>query len=226
VVADISHEGAKETASLIDELGGRALAVKCDVTNSADVRSALDATVAEFGRLDAAFNNAGLEHPLEPVAEIDELDWDRVIAVDLRGVFLCMKYEIPLMLKGGGGAIVNNSSAAGLVGFKGQAAYTAAKHGIIGLTKAAALDYADAGIRINAICPGIVDTPMMDRVTGETPEGRAGVIAMEPIGRMGRPEEVAAAAVWLCSDAAGFIVGQAMPVDGGMVAGFFGDRGR
>ena len=195
-----------------------------DVTRSEHVEGALDATVASFGRLDAAFNNAGLEHGLIPTADISESEFDRIMNVSVKGVFLSMKYQIPLMLANGGGAIVNNSSAAGLIGFKGQAVYTAAKHGMIGLTKAAALDYASENVRINAICPGIVDTPMMDRVTGGTSEGRAGVTSMEPIGRMGRPEEIADAVLWLCSDAASFIVGHAMSVDGGMTTGQFGER--
>jgi NAD(P)-dependent dehydrogenase (short-subunit alcohol dehydrogenase family) len=226
VIADISEEGGQETARMIEKLGGQAIAVKCDVTRSEDVRAALDKAVETFGRLDAASNNAGIEHALIATADITEAEWDRIVAVNLRGMFLCLKYEIPLMLAHGGGAIVNTSSAAGVIGFQGQAAYTAAKHGIVGLTKAAALDYAGSNVRVNAICPGIVDTPMMDRVAGDTQAGRAGVIAMEPVGRMGNPEEIAAAAVWLCSDAAAFVVGHAMLVDGGMSAGFFGDRGQ
>jgi NAD(P)-dependent dehydrogenase (short-subunit alcohol dehydrogenase family) len=226
VVADLSDEGGKETVRLIEAKGGQGMAVRCDVSREEDVEAAVAATVEAYGRLDAAFNNAGLEHALIPAADITAAEWDRVVAVILRGVFLCMKHEIPVMVANGGGAIVNNSSAAGLVGFKGQAAYAAAKHGMIGLTKSAALDYADVNVRINAICPGIVDTPMMDRVTGGTQEGIEGVLAMEPVGRMGKPEEIAAAAVWLCSDESAFVVGHAMAVDGGMRAGFFGDRGR
>ena len=140
---------------------------------------------------------------------------DRIVSINLRGVFLCMKYEIPLMLKQGGGVIVNTSSGAGVKGFAGQAAYVAAKHGVIGLTKAAALDYAAKNLRINAVCPGYIDTAMMGRFTGGTPEGRAKVIAEEPVGRMGKPEEIAAAVLWLCSDAAAFMVGHAMVIDGG-----------
>jgi len=225
VVVDISEANAAETVRLIEEQGGEALAVTCDVTKSEDVEAAIAATLATYGRLDAAFNNAGLEHELLGIAETPDDIFDRTIGVSMRGVFLCMKHEIPLMLASGGGAIVNNSSAAGLVGFKGQGAYTGAKHGIVGLTKCAALDYADVGVRVNAICPGIVDTPMMDRVTHDTDEGRAGVVAMMPIGRMGTPEEVANAVLWLCSDSASFITGNAMQVDGGMATGFFSDRG-
>ena len=149
------------------------------------------------------------------VAELTEAQWDRIVDIDLRSVFLCMKYEIPLLLKQGGGAIVNTSSGAGVKGIAGQAAYCAAKFGIVGLTKAAALDYAASNLRINAVCPGIIETPMMDRFSGGTPEGRERVIAQEPVGRMGKPEEIAAAVVWLCSDAAAFVVGHALVVDGG-----------
>ena len=190
-------------------------AVKCDVSRAEDVRRALDATIETFGRLDLAFNNAGVEHPTTAVADLAEEEWDRVVDIDLRGVFLCMKYEIPLMLKQGGGAIVNTSSGAGVKGFKGSAAYGAAKHGVVGLTKAAALDYAQSNIRVNAVCPGIIDTEMMQRFTGGTSEGRDAVIAQEPIGRMGKSEEIAAAVVWLCSDAAAFVIGHALVIDGG-----------
>ncbi|MGO4250470.1 glucose 1-dehydrogenase [Paenarthrobacter sp. RAF54_2] len=224
VVVDLSEESARATADLILEQGGEAIAVRCDVTRSEDVKAALEETVATYGRLDAAFNNAGLEHGLIATAEIPDAEFDRIVGVSLKGVFLSMKFQIPLMLASGGGAIVNNSSAAGLSGFKGQAAYSAAKHGMVGLTRSAALDYASENVRINAICPGIVDTPMMDRVTGGTSNGRAAVITMEPIGRMGRPEEIADTVLWLCSDAASFVVGHALSVDGGMSAGQFGER--
>ena len=200
---------------MIEAAGGRALAVRCDVSREEDVKAALDKTVEAFGRLDYAFNNAGVEQPLKPAADVTEEEWDRIVGIDLRGVFLCMKHQIPLMLRQGGGAIVNTSSGAGVKGFAGQAAYCAAKFGVVGLTKAAALDYARSNIRINAMCPGIVETPMMDRFSGGTPEGRDKVIAQEPVGRMGRPEEIAASVLWLCSDAAAFVVGHAMVVDGG-----------
>jgi NAD(P)-dependent dehydrogenase (short-subunit alcohol dehydrogenase family) len=219
-VADISEQDNQETVRMIEEeegeqLGGRALAVKCDVSKVEDVRSALDKTIETFGRLDIAFNNAGIEYIIKPAAEVTEEEWDRIMDIDLRGVFLCMKYEIPLMLKQGGGAIVNTSSGAGVKGFKGGAAYVAAKHGVVGLTKAAALDYAESNIRINAVCPGIIDTRMMQRFSGGTPEGRQAVIVQEPVGRMGTPDEIAASVVWLCSDAASFVVGSALVVDGG-----------
>jgi NAD(P)-dependent dehydrogenase (short-subunit alcohol dehydrogenase family) len=216
VVADVSEPGNQETVRLVEELGGLALSVPCDVTNSADVKAALAKTIESFGRLDFAFNNAGIEpKKAAPTADYDEDEWNRIIDVNLRGVFLCMKHEIPLILKQGGGAIVNTSSGAGVIGIKGSPAYTAAKHGLLGLTRAAALDYAMQNIRINAVCPGYIDTPMMGRYTGGTPEGRAKVIGEEPIGRMGKPEEIAAAVVWLCSDAAAFMVGHAMVIDGG-----------
>jgi NAD(P)-dependent dehydrogenase (short-subunit alcohol dehydrogenase family) len=215
VVADVSEQGNGETARQIEARGGRVLAVKCDVSRSEEVQAALAKTMATFGRLDLAFNNAGVEQKHTPTAELDEAVWDRILNINLRGVFLCMKYEIPLMLKQGGGAIVNTASGAGVKGFQDQAAYVAAKHGVVGLTKGAALDYAQSNIRINAVCPGIIDTSMMARFTGGTDEGRERVVAQEPVGRMGRPEEIAHAVLWLCSDAAPFTIGHALVVDGG-----------
>jgi NAD(P)-dependent dehydrogenase (short-subunit alcohol dehydrogenase family) len=215
VAADIADQGNEETARMVEELGGRALAVRCDVTKAEDVKAALDKTIEAFGRLDVAFNNAGSEQPVTATADLTEHEWDRVVSINLRSVFLCMKYQIPLMLKHGGGTIVNTSSGAGVKGFAGQAAYSAAKHGVIGLTKAAALDYAKSGIRVNAVCPGIIDTPMMQRFTEGTSEGRERGIAQEPVGRMGTPEEIAEAVLWLCSDTTGFVIGHALVIDGG-----------
>jgi len=214
-VADISEPGGLETVRLIENEGGRAMAVTCDVTRSDDVRSALDKTIQEFGRLDFAFNNAGVEQRNASLAEFGEDEFDRIISVNVSGVFLCMKYQIPLMLKHGGGAIVNTSSGAGVIGIKGGAAYAASKHAVIGMTKSAALDYAAKGIRINAVAPGYIATPMMDRFTGGTDEGWAQVVSEEPIGRAGRPDEIADAVLWLCSDAASFVVGHTLVVDGG-----------
>lgn len=212
----MSEQANQETAKLIEQEGGQAIAVTCDVSKDIAVQEALAKAVEAFGRLDYAFNNAGIEPKKPaPTVDYDEEEWNRIIDINLRGVFLCMKHEIPLILKQGGGAIVNTSSGAGVIGIKGSPAYTVAKHGVIGLTRAAALDYASQNLRINAVCPGYIATPMMDRFTGGTVEGRAKVISEEPAGRMGTPEEIAASVLWLCSDGAAFMVGHAMVVDGG-----------
>jgi NAD(P)-dependent dehydrogenase (short-subunit alcohol dehydrogenase family) len=215
VVADISEQGSHKTTNIIKEAGGRALEVKCDVSQTEDVKNCLGQAIETFGRLDFAFNNAGVEQKLAPTAELAVEEWDRVIDIDMRGVFLCLKHEIPLMLKHGGGAIVNTSSGAEVKGFKWETAYVAAKHGVVGLTKAAALDYAESNIRINAVAPGIIDTSMIQRFSGGTPEGRQAMISQEPVGRMGQPEEISSAVLWLCSDAASFVTGHILVVDGG-----------
>lgn len=207
-----------ETLNVIKATGGEAIFVKCDVSKDADVKTMVEKTVSTFGRLDYAFNNAGIEGISAVSHECTEEIWDKTININLKGIWLCMKYEIQQMLKKGKGAIVNNASIAGLVGFQGLPAYTASKHGVIGLTKTAALEYAKAGIRINAICPGVIKTPMIDRFTGNKKEVEKQFENMEPIGRLGQPEEVAEAALWLCSDASSFVTGNAMAVDGGWVA--------
>jgi NAD(P)-dependent dehydrogenase (short-subunit alcohol dehydrogenase family) len=218
-LADIDAVGNEETAQIVAEHGGRVLAVECDVTSSSDVKTAVERTVQELGRLDVAFNNAGIEQPPTTLVDTTEDDWSRLLDIDLSSAFLCMKYEIPAMLEHGGGSIVNTSSGAGVIGIRGQAAYVAAKHGLIGLTKSAALEYAAQGVRVNAICPGIIETPMMHRFSGGTPEGRARVIDQEPVGRMGSPEEIASAVLWLSSDLGAFATGHAMVIDGGQTVG-------
>jgi NAD(P)-dependent dehydrogenase (short-subunit alcohol dehydrogenase family) len=219
VVADISEQGSQETTRMIKEANEQALAVRCDVTQIEEVKNCVGQAIETFGRLDFAFNNAGVEQNLALTADLTLEEWDRVVNIDLRGVFLCLKHEIPLMLKQGGGAIVNTSSGAGVMGFKESAAYVAAKHGVVGLTKTAALDYAQSNIRINAVAPGIIDTSMIRRFSGNTPEARQAMISQEPVGRMGQPEEIAAAVLWLCSDAASFVTGHTMVIDGGQTVG-------
>ena len=218
-IADISVAGLKDTEAQIAALGAKVLSVRCDVTKSADIKSALDQTIAAFGRLDAAFNNAGIEQPGASIVDLTEEMLDRVLSVNLKSVFLCMKHQIPLMLQNGGGAIVNTSSGAGVIAIRNQSGYCASKFGVTVASKVAALEYADQGIRVNALCPGIIDTPMIARYTGGTEEGRARIIAQEPVGRMGKPEEIAATVLFLCSDSGGFITGHALVADGAQTAG-------
>lgn len=218
MVADVAVEGGHETVRLIQEAGGEATFMQVDVTRATDVAALIANTVAVYGRLDCAHNNAGIEGAIGPTADCTEDNWDRVLSVNLKGVWLCMKYEIAQMLQQDSGAIVNTASAAGLVGARGIPAYVASKHGVVGLTKTAALEYARAGIRINTVCPGVIRTPMVERLLGDRPRAEARLRELEPVGRLGTPEEVAEAVVWLCSDAASFVTGHTMVVDGGMVA--------
>jgi NAD(P)-dependent dehydrogenase (short-subunit alcohol dehydrogenase family) len=216
-VVDIDESAAAATVRLVTDEGGRADFVAADVTNAADTEAMVSHAVASFGRLDFAHNNAGTTGPGAPTADYSEADWDRVIAINLKSVFLSMKYELPELVKQGG-AIVNTASGAGLVGFAGLPAYVASKHGVVGLTKAAALEYAPSGVRINAVCPGSTRTPMLEGFMGGDPKMEKLMARTTPLGRLARPEEIAAAVVWLCSDAASFVIGTAMPVDGGAVA--------
>ena len=220
VVSDVALEGGHETVRLIEEDGGEAFFVEADVSKAAQVEALVGGTVEAYGHLDYAFNNAGIEGRMATnTADYLEEDWDRVIAVNLKGVWLCMKHEIAHMLRQGGGSIVNNSSVEGLVGLQGTSAYAASKHGVVGLTKTAALEYAQSGIRVNAVCPGLIRTPMVERYTEGDAETEAQWAAIfEPVGRMGSSEEVAEAVVWLCSEAASFVTGHAMAVDGGFLA--------
>jgi len=219
VVADSIQDEEQTTLKQIKEAGGQAIFQKCDVSKSAEVKAMVDKTVATYGRLDFAFNNAGIEGALATTQECTEDNWDKTIGVNLKGIWLCMKYEIPYMLQQGKGAIVNCASVAGLIGFPGLPAYVVSKHGVVGLTKTAALENAKQGIRINAVCPGVIHTAMIDRITGMNKEVEKQYVTMEPVGRMGKPEEVAEAVIWLCSDAASFVTGHSMPVDGGWIAG-------
>jgi NAD(P)-dependent dehydrogenase (short-subunit alcohol dehydrogenase family) len=218
VVADVVVDGGQETVRLIKAAGGEAIFVKTDVAQSADAEAMVKKAVETYGRLDCAFNNAGIEGVVQPTVEYGEMHWDRVLAVNLKGVWLCMKYELQQMLTQGSGAIVNTASIAGLVGLPGFSAYVAAKHGVNGLTKTAALECAKSGIRVNAVCPGAIRTPMFERGARTIPGIEEQTVAMEPIGRMAAPEEVGEAVVWLCSDAASFVTGLPMAVDGGWVA--------
>ena len=220
VIADCIEDN--ETLDSIKKTGGDALFIKCDVSDPASVEEMIKKTVGNYGRLDCAFNNAGIEGAQGITADCTEENWDRTIGVNLKGVWLCMKHEIPLMLKQGAGAIVNCASIAGLVGFPGLPAYVASKHGVIGLTKNAALEYAKSGIRVNAVCPGGIDTRMLDSLAEQATAGAQSSAEMmdplHPMGRIGTPQEVADLIVWLCSPRASFITGTAIPIDGGYVA--------
>lgn len=219
VLADINVAGGEETAEMVRARSGSARFIEADVSRAEQVEAMIRFAVAEHGRLDCAFNNAGVEEATGPTADCTEESWDRVMSINLKGVWLCMKYEIRQMLVQGGGAIVNNASIAGLVGYPGRPAYAASKHGVVGITRAAAVEYARQNIRINAVCPGAVRTAMIDSLIHEGRLDEQQLAARQPIGRLGSPEEVAESAAWLCSDRASFMVGHALAVDGGRVGG-------
>ena len=217
-VVDITPEPGAETVKLIKAEGGDAIFVKCNVAREAEVKAMVDKVVATFGRLDCAFNNAGVETSLELLADDTEESFDHLIGVNLKGVFLCMKYEIKQMLAQGSGAIVNTASTAGLVGTFRHAIYTATKHGVIGFTKTGAIEYAKKGIRVNAVCPGGTETPMLQRLIPQLKERASVMGGRTPMGRTGSPEEIGEAAAWLCSDYASFVTGHALVADGGLTA--------
>ncbi|MBV9563638.1 MAG: glucose 1-dehydrogenase [Bradyrhizobium sp.] len=217
VVADIDHDGGRQTVSLIRTAGADASFVAADVSRNADCEGMVAHALSRFGRLDIAFNNAGIASPGFPIAEEEEIAWDRIIGVNLKGVFLSMKHEIPALLKSGGGAIVNTASVAGLVGTRALGSYCASKHGVVGLTRAAALDYIDRGIRINAICPGATRTPLLESWF-QNPGVEKHIMQLHPIGRPADPVEMARAVLFLASGDASFMAGHAMPVDGGLTA--------
>jgi NAD(P)-dependent dehydrogenase (short-subunit alcohol dehydrogenase family) len=218
VVADLDEKNGAETIRLVKEAGGEAIFVKTNVSREAEVKALVDKTVETYGRLDCAFNNAGIHKVFVSTIDFTESDWNEMIDVNLKSVWLCMKYEIPQMLKQGKGAIVNTSSAAGLIAAPSNPAYPASKHGVVGLTKSTGIEFARKGIRVNAVCPGPTRTGMYDSLVKIAPEIVDMMLAKVPMGRMGEPEEVAAAAIWLCSDEASYITGHALPVDGGLVA--------
>jgi NAD(P)-dependent dehydrogenase (short-subunit alcohol dehydrogenase family) len=218
VIADVNERDGRETVRLIEDDGGQALFVATDVTQAAAVETLVATTVQTYGRLDYAFNNAGINEEHGPLTEVSEALWDRIMAVNLKGIYLCMKAEIAQLLRqadGGGSAIVNTASVVGLAGSRGHPAYVASKHGIIGLTRAAARDYGPLGIRVNAVCPGTIQTPMYVQREGTDPDHDARLAAQIPLGRLGRPQDIADAVLWLCSDAAAFVTGHTLVVDGG-----------
>jgi len=217
VVASRREKEGEETVAMIKEIGSEAIFVKTDITQVIEVENLVNQTINTYARLDYAFNNAGVEGILGPSIEQTESNWNYIIDINLKGVWLSMKYQIPAMLKNGGGAIVNNASIYGLMGLANLSIYCASKHGVIGLTKAVALEQATAGIRINTVCPGIIQTDMVDRAFGkdDDSEGKVQMAASHPIGRLGKPEEIANAVVWLCSDSASFITGHSLTIDGG-----------
>ncbi|PYX82506.1 MAG: short chain dehydrogenase [Acidobacteria bacterium] len=219
VVAGRRETEGNETVELVRKTGGTGLFVKTDVSKAADVQALVGKTVEKFGRVDTAFNNAGIEGNWRPIVDQSEEEWDHVIDINLKGVWLCVKHEIQQMLKqGGGGTIVNMSSVAGLMGAPAAAPYCASKHGVIGLTRTAALEYAKQKIRVNAVCPAVIETPMEQRLFGE-PEAHKYALSMHPIGRLGTPREIAEAVLWLCSEKSSFMTGHYIVLDGGFLVG-------
>ena len=221
-IADVDDAGGDSTATRIHEQGGKAVYIYCDVSDIDAVEHLINTTVDNFGRLDCAVNNAGIQGDIATTAECSKNNWDQTIATNLSGIWHCMKAEIPQMLEIGSGSIVNVSSNFGLVGSQGMPAYSASKHGIIGLAKTSALEYAKVGIRVNAVCPGPVQTPMVDKILAAQPELAKKIVAAirekEPVGRWGQAEEIAESVIWLCSSAASFVTGAILAVDGGFVA--------
>jgi NAD(P)-dependent dehydrogenase (short-subunit alcohol dehydrogenase family) len=218
MIADYVPEGAEKVVRAIREAGGEADCIAADVSVTAQVEAMVARTVASFGRLDYAFNNAGIEGTMAETTNVPEEAFDRVIAINLKAVWLCMKYEIPQILKQGGGSIVNTASTLGLVALEGAAAYNAAKHGVVGLTKTAALEYAQRNLRVNCVCPGFIRTAMVERAIDKAMVAEEQMIAIEPIGRLGKPEEIAEGVCWLFSDAASFVTGHSLVIDGGWTA--------
>jgi NAD(P)-dependent dehydrogenase (short-subunit alcohol dehydrogenase family) len=215
VISDINEQAGEETVKDIINENGEATFIKCDVSSEVDVKNLVDSTIKKYGRLDCAYNNAGIEGTPNSTTECSVSSWDKTINTNLKGVWLCMKYEIPAMLKNGKGTIVNCSSIAGLVGFETIPAYVASKHGVIGLTETASLEFAKQNIRVNAVCPGVIHTPMLERFTQGDEEQMA---QQDPMGRVGKPEEIADSVLWLCSDKSSYVTGQAIAIDGGWVA--------
>jgi NAD(P)-dependent dehydrogenase (short-subunit alcohol dehydrogenase family) len=212
VVTDRVEAALQETAEYVKESGGEVLAIACDVSKPEEIEAAVAQAVNTFGRIDCAFNNAGVENKATPLHEIELEEWDRILSINLRGTFVCMKHEIAQMVRQGSGVVVNTSSGAGIRGVAGGASYAASKHAMIGMTKSAALDYAKQNIRVNCVLPGNIATPMMDRFTdGDIQKA----IDLEPVGRLGKPEEIAEAVLWMCSDLGGFVTGASIVVDGG-----------
>ena len=214
-LADVNEVAVRAAAEQLVAAGHKAIPLRCDVANDDQVKAMVEQAVSTFGRLDAAFNNAGVQSPAVEIADSTREEFDRVTAINLRSVWSCMKFELLQMRKQGSGAIVNNSSIGGLIGLPGRSIYHASKHGVIGLTRSAALEYAAKGIRINAICPGTIDTPMVQEMIAKDPQAMKEILREQPIGRLGRAEEIASAVLWLCGPGSTFVIGHALAVDGG-----------